>query len=210
MEPLPDPIKDRVIKEVLAPPQLPLDKSKLYNKQGKLNYNVIKEHLVKEGKVNKKDLLELINNTIKVLKKEPNILKLKDPVIIVGDIHGQFYDLISLLELGGEPSSNQYLFMGDYVDRGSFSIEVLILLYAAKLTFPENIWLMRGNHECRQLTTFFNFKQECEIKYDIELYNAIMTSFDALPLGCIINSKFACVHGGISPNIDTVSKKCKY
>lgn len=205
MEILPDPIKDRVIKEVLPPPQKKLNKEKLYTENKMLDLTVIKDHLIKEGKVDKTELLEIINAVTLVLKKEPNILKIKDPVVVVGDIHGQFYDLISLLELGGDISSTQYLFLGDYVDRGSFSVEVLILLYTAKLNNPETVWLIRGNHECRQLTSYFNFKHECEVKYDIEVYNAFMSSFDALPLACIVNNKFACVHGGISPNIDSVS-----
>jgi serine/threonine-protein phosphatase 2B catalytic subunit len=64
--------------------------------------------------------------------------------------------------------------------------------------------MLRGNHECRQLTSFFNFKQECDIKYDHEIYERVMDSFDALPLACIINEKFVAVHGGISPSIDKV------
>jgi serine/threonine-protein phosphatase 2B catalytic subunit len=206
MEILPDPINDRVIKEVLPPPQKRLNKEKLYDENNTLNLKIIKDHLLKEGKFEKNELLEIINKVSVIFKKEPNILKVKDPVVIVGDIHGQYYDLISLLELGGEISNTQYLFLGDYVDRGSFSVEVLILLYAAKINFPETIWLMRGNHECRQLTSYFNFKHECEVKYDIEIYNAFMNSFDTLPIACIVNNKFACIHGGISPNIDTVSK----
>jgi serine/threonine-protein phosphatase 2B catalytic subunit len=68
--------------------------------------------------------------------------------------------------------------------------------------------MLRGNHECRQLTSFFNFKQECEVKYDIEIYERIMESFDALPLSCLINEKFVALHGGISPEIDTVRINC--
>ena len=64
--------------------------------------------------------------------------------------------------------------------------------------------MLRGNHECRQLTSFFNFKQECEVKYDEEVYERIMESFDALPLSCLINDKFVALHGGISPEVDSV------
>lgn len=66
--------------------------------------------------------------------------------------------------------------------------------------------MLRGNHECRQLTSFFNFKHECENKYDLEVYERVMESFDALPLACIINEKFVAVHGGISPSIENVKK----
>jgi len=206
MEILPDPFKDRVMKEVLAPPHIPFSTDKIYDKKNILNYKLIKDHITKEGKFHKSDLLSIIKEVMIVLKKEPNILILNDPITIVGDIHGQLYDLLSLLNLGGDPKDNQYLFLGDYVDRGFFSVEVLILLFCAKLTFPGNIWLLRGNHECRQVTSYFNFKQECEVKYDIEIYNIFIATFECLPIGCIINNKFVAVHGGISPTIDKVSR----
>ena len=79
--------------------------------------------------------------------KEPNLLKLKDPVTVVGDIHGQFYDFVKMLDVGGDPENTKYLFLGDYVDRGSFSVEVVLLVYAIKLNYPKTIFLLRGNHE---------------------------------------------------------------
>ena len=91
--------------------------------------------MAREGKLEKSDLLELINTFINVVKTEPNILKIQDPVTVVGDIHGQYYDLLKLLEVGGNPEETQYLFLGDYVDRGAFSIECVILLYALKVNW---------------------------------------------------------------------------
>lgn len=123
---------------------------------------------------------------------------------MVGDIHGQFYDLVKMFEVGGKIENNKYLFLGDFVDRGSFSIEVLILIYAIKINFPTTIFILRGNHECRQLTAFFNFKDECLYKYDQEVYDMFMDSFDNLPLGCVLNGKFIAVHGGISPELKTI------
>lgn len=202
---LPDPLKDRIIKEVLPPPHLSLDSKLLFEENGNINIELLRNHLLKEGKITKKDFKYIINKFVETIRLEPNLIKITDPVIIVGDIHGQFYDLNTLFNLGGNISSNQYVFLGDYVDRGSFSIEVVLLLFSMKIRYKQNIWLLRGNHECRQLTSFFNFKLECEIKYDLDIYNEIMTSFDSLPVACLINEKFLCVHGGLSPELEFLS-----
>lgn len=124
----------------------------------------------------------------------------------MGDIHGQFYDLLKLIDddTGGALESTKYLFLGDYVDRGSFSIEALALIMALKIRFKNTVYLLRGNHECRQLTSFFNFRSECLSKYDQQLYDEVMDLFDQLPLSAIVNNKFLCIHGGISTDIKTV------
>lgn len=139
-----------------------------------------------------------------MFRREPNLLQLKDPVTVVGDIHGQFHDMIKMLEIGGSPETTRYLFLGDYVDRGSFSIEVVLLLYAIKVSFPSTVYMIRGNHECRQMTAFFNFRSEVMYKYDLEVYDKFMESFDMLPLSCVINNKFIALHGGISPELRTL------
>uniref|UniRef100_A0A7S1WBN9 Serine/threonine-protein phosphatase n=1 Tax=Alexandrium catenella TaxID=2925 RepID=A0A7S1WBN9_ALECA len=131
-------------------------------------------------------------------------MKLNDPITVVGDIHGQYYDLVKLLEVGGPPGDTQYIFLGDYVDRGSFSVEVVAVMYALKIRHPKRVRMLRGNHECRQMTSFFNFREECEYKYDISIYNAFMDSFDNLPLAATINGKFLVVHGGLSPELPNV------
>jgi serine/threonine-protein phosphatase 2B catalytic subunit len=99
---------------------------------------------------------------------------LQDPVTVVGDLHGQFYDMVKMLDVGGSPETTKYLFLGDYVDRGSFSVEVVLLLFSLKLNFPGTIFMLRGNHECRQMTAFFNFRAECLYKYDLDTYELFM------------------------------------
>eukprot|EP00357_Protocruzia_adherens_P011762 CAMPEP_0115012316 /NCGR_PEP_ID=MMETSP0216-20121206/24649_1 /TAXON_ID=223996 /ORGANISM="Protocruzia adherens, Strain Boccale" /LENGTH=470 /DNA_ID=CAMNT_0002381319 /DNA_START=932 /DNA_END=2344 /DNA_ORIENTATION=+ len=205
MEPLTDPCNDRIVSAVQAPPHRPLRHDLLFPKGKKVpNWRLLRDHLQKEGRLTKEDLLLLIRRVTTVFENEPNVLKIDDPVTVVGDIHGQFFDLLKILQVGGPPESTKYLFLGDYVDRGSFSLEVVTLMFAIKLNFPSTIVMLRGNHECRHMTSFFNFRQECLYKYDEEVYTAVMDCFDALPIGCIINEKFLGVHGGISPDLKTV------
>lgn len=127
---------------------------------------------------------------------------LTDPVTVFGDIHGQYYDLLKALSIGGDILSTKYLFLGDYVDRGIFSVEVLTLLLAMKINFPNTVFLLRGNHETRLMTQTFNFKTECIAKYDQDIYHFFMDFFDTLPLSAVINGKFIALHGGISPDLN--------
>ena len=166
---------------------------------------MIRDFQKKEGLLAKNDVIKIIKLAFLIIKNEPNALTIKDPVTIVGDIHGQYYDLIKLLTVGGEPEKTKYLFLGDFVDRGSFSMEVIILVLALKINFPKTVFLLRGNHECRQMTQSFNFRQEVLYKYDAEIYDLLIDLFDSLPLAAIINGKFLAVHGGISPELTTIS-----
>eukprot|EP01083_Nonionella_stella_P012200 34611_1 len=149
-------------------------------------------------------LTSLCSKAKEIFISEPNIKRICCPVTICGDIHGQFFDLLRLMEAGGDPADTQYLFLGDYVDRGCFSTECVFFLCAHKITFTDTFFQIRGNHECRHLTSFFNFKDECLYKYNLELYDAIMAMFDHLPISATINGKFLCCHGGLSPDISTL------
>ena len=197
---------DRMLQELAIPPSRLFPHSLLFPIISTTpDWRALKAHLSKEGKISKSDCLQIIQRTTDLLSLEENLLELMDPVTIIGDIHGQFYDLLTLLEISGDLSETKYLLLGDFVDRGSFSIEVLLLLYALKINYPNSIFLLRGNHECRQLTSFFNFRTECLVKYDLEVYDEIMRSFDRLPLGCVVNKNFLAVHGGISPELRKLS-----
>ena len=149
------------------------------------------------------EAMELIDRAKDIMFREPNILQLDAPVVTVGDIHGQFYDLVNLLEEGGKPGpDNVYLFLGDYVDRGSFSCEVMLTLLKLKVAYPDRIWLLRGNHECRTVSGHFGFKEECKIKYGVNVYYRFLLTFQTMPLAAVISTAygdiFAC-HGGLSP-----------
>lgn len=169
------------------------------------NIPYIQEHLIHEGKFDPEHLIRLFELVYDIYSCEPNIVNVSSPTTICGDIHGQFYDLIKLFEVGGNPATRNYLFLGDYVDRGDFSIECLILLFCHKVCRPENFYMIRGNHECRHLTDHFTFKEECLHKYNLEVYDTLMDVFDAMPLAAIMNEQFFCVHGGISPEAPTLS-----
>ncbi len=130
--------------------------------------------------------------------------------VVVGDIHGQFYDLLGLLTAcrtkGDILPNHKFLFLGDYVDRGSFSCEIVLYLYALKICFPDSVFLLRGNHETRQMSDTFNFHCEVLHKYSQEVYEAFMKSFQSLPIAAIVNDEYLCVHGGISPDLHNLSQ----
>ena len=137
------------------------------------------------------------------MKKEPNMLKMQEPVVIIGDIHGQYYDMIHMFEKVIDQRNvpkTKLLFLGDYVDRGLFSLEVLIFLYSLKLNYPKDVVLLRGNHESRAMTENFTFRNDVLDRYKEEqVYEMFLESFDSMPLAAIVNNDYLCMHGGISP-----------
>lgn len=136
-----------------------------------------------------------------VLLSQPALIELSPPVKIVGDIHGQYNDLIRLFEMCGFPPNSNYLFLGDYVDRGKQSLETILLLLCYKLKFPENFFILRGNHECANVTRVYGFYDECKRRCNIKVWKTFVDTFNCLPIAAIVAGKIFCVHGGLSPSL---------
>lgn len=157
--------------------------------------------------------------------KESNVVHIAAPVTVVGDIHGQFFDMIEIFKIGGFCPDTNYLFLGtpppaldgmirkligisgDYVDRGLFSVETISLLVCLKLRYPQRVHLIRGNHESRGVTQSYGFYTECSRKYgNANVWHYFTDMFDFLTLSVVINDQIFCVHGGLSPSIHSIDQ----
>jgi serine/threonine-protein phosphatase PP1 catalytic subunit len=150
---------------------------------------------------------------------------------MIGDIHGQYYDLLRLFEYGGFPPEANYLFLGDYVDRGKQSLETICLLLAYKIKYPENFFILRGNHECASINRIYGFYDECAClyffaiyrgvlsflthtlclisgkrRYNIKLWKTFTDCFNCLPIAAIIDEKIFTMHGGLSPDLQSMEQ----
>lgn len=169
-----------------------------------------------ESYVDMHSISDLIYKANNYFRNEPPLLRIKrDSIKVVGDIHGNIDDLIRIFEKFGYPPETTYLFLGDYIDRKLFGIEVMCILSALKCKFPDNIFLLRGNHESPTIPKHFGFFNECIRKYTSSLFYDFTDLFKYLPVAAIINDKVFCVHGGLSPLAKSVkdiegTKKVEY
>jgi serine/threonine-protein phosphatase 6 catalytic subunit len=142
-----------------------------------------------------------------ILVDEPNVKKISGPVHVIGDLHGQFHDLLNFFDKVGRIPSKKYILLGDYVDRGYNSCETWQLLLCLKVRFPDHITLLRGNHETRQINAVYGFYDECKRKYGNEnVWANCMEVMDLLGIVALVNENIMCVHGGISPELNTLGQ----
>ncbi len=151
----------------------------------------------------------LVKQVIPLIMEEPNLLNLdvdSKNMYVFGDIHGQFADMVRFIHMADLPPRAKILFLGDYVDRGFNSIEVIALLFALKIKYPRHVYLLRGNHECKNLNNLYGFSEECTGRYgEIEgtrIWKNINNALMRLPLAALINKSIFCIHGGIPKKLD--------
>ncbi|KAI1812971.1 serine/threonine-protein phosphatase PP-Z [Poronia punctata] len=145
------------------------------------------------------EIVAICQRAREVFLSQPALLELDAPVKIVGDVHGQYTDLIRMFEMCGFPPTANFLFLGDYVDRGKQSLETILLLLCYKLKYPENFFLLRGNHECANVTRVYGFYDECKRRCNVKIWKTFIDCFNTLPIAAIVAGKIFCVHGGLSP-----------
>lgn len=143
---------------------------------------------------------ELIEKVQQIFKEEPSVLKLHSPIVIVGDLHGQILDLLRIINAHGLPGPINYLFLGDIVDRGEFSLDTIVFICILKFKYPNNVYIIRGNHEFEQLSAGNGFKQEILSMFEkSDLFEKFVSMFDYLPIAATIGDDIVCVHAGIGP-----------
>eukprot|EP00043_Microstomoeca_roanoka_P008658 m.83269 g.83269 ORF g.83269 m.83269 type:complete len:307 (-) comp14339_c1_seq4:57-977(-) len=161
--------------------------------------------LEKRELISEDEVRVLCEKARELLEAEGNICYVSAPVTICGDIHGQHYDLMELFEVGGKAPFQNYLFLGDFVDRGHYSVETFLLLLALKVRYPRRVTLLRGNHESRSITQVYGFYDECIKKYgSLVVWQLCTEVFDLLSLAAVVDNSIFCVHGGLSPAITTL------
>ena len=183
--------------------------------------NWVLEDMNRSFPFKKKDILLLIAQCAKIVKAQPTVLRVNTPVKVFGDIHGQYRDIMRFFDLwrgpiescrGGDIESYDYLFLGDYIDRGNNSLETICLLMALKVKYPDQIHFIRGNHEDLSINQAFGFAEECEerlnddLEAEFSVFQTINRFFEWLPLAAVIENKILCLHGGIGKKLASISE----
>ena len=166
----------------------------------------VRNKVNKEVRLEYNEIIWLCEEVTKIFLNQPVCLYLDTPLNICGDIHGQYSDLIRLFEAGGYPPDVNYLFLGDYVDRGEQSIETICLLFCFKIKCSNNFFLLRGNHECASLNREYGFYDECKKRYNIKLWKKFVDVFNCMPYSAIVEDKIIFMHGGLSPSLKSLDQ----
>ena len=146
----------------------------------------------------------LIDKSLQIIKDQKMLVELVAPLHVCGDIHGQYYDLLRIFEHCGYPGEYNYLFLGDYVDRGKQSLETVCLLLCYKIKYPLKVTLLRGNHESSVTNRIYGFYDECKRRYNVRIWRSFTDLFNYLPVAAIIDEKILCMHGGLSPELKNI------
>ncbi|OIW13487.1 hypothetical protein TanjilG_01055 [Lupinus angustifolius] len=160
----------------------------------------------KQVQLSESEIRQLCVNARQIFLSHPILLNLSPPIRVCGDIHGQYQDLLRLFEYGGYPPSANYLFLGDYVDRGKQSLETICLLLAYKIRYPDKIHLLRGNHEDAKINRIYGFYDECKRRFNVRLWKIFTDCFNCLPVAALIDGKILCMHGGLSPELQNLNQ----
>ena len=182
------------------------------NSKTEPNIEIIIEKLLsvrgeKPGKqvdIREEEIKFIIDKSLPIIKNQKVLVELDAPLKICGDIHGQYYDLLRIFEHCGYPGEYNYLFLGNYVDFGKQSLEVICLLLCYKIKYPERITLLRGNHESSVQNRIYGFYEECKRRYNVRIWTSFTELFNYLPIAAIIDEKIFCVHGGLSPELKRI------
>ena len=177
-----------------------------------INVDVLIEKLLsvrgnKPGKqvdLKEEEIKFLIDKSLPIIKEQKMLVELEAPLHVCGDIHGQYYDLLRIFEHCGYPGEFNYLFLGDYVDRGKQSLETVCLLLCYKIKFPDKVTLLRGNHESSVTNRIYGFYDECKRRYNVRIWRSFTDLFNYLPVAAIIDEKILCMHGGLSPELKNI------
>lgn len=154
-----------------------------------------------------KEIENIINAAQMIFNYQPILLEIEAPVIVCGDIHGQYQDLVRIFERNGYPPLTNYLFLGDYIDRGKQSLETICLLFCYKILHPIGLNLLRGNHESASINNQYGFSHECNKRLgNGKIWKKFNTCFQYMPVACIIEDRIFCMHGGLSPELNYVQE----
>ena len=159
----------------------------------------------KQVDLKEEEIKFLIEKSLPIIREQKMLVELEAPLHVCGDIHGQYYDLLRIFEHCGYPGDYNYLFLGDYVDRGKQSLETICLLLCYKIKYPDKVTLLRGNHESSVTNRIYGFYDECKRRYNVKLWKSFTELFNFLPVAALIDDKILCMHGGLSPDLKSIN-----